>query len=72
MPGDVIGSSPGQLVAISWLRGTAWVTVCEFPEVSDEAIIVAAHGFGKTMIATDLVHQVILAGHSAASSARRT
>jgi hypothetical protein len=40
------------------------VTVCEFPEVSDEAIIVAAHGFGRTMIAKSLVHQAILAGHS--------
>ena len=25
------------------------MTVCELPEVSDEAIIVAAHGFGKTI-----------------------
>jgi len=41
------------------------LTVCEFPEVSDEAIIVAAHGFGRTMIAKNLAHQAILAGHSA-------
>lgn len=41
------------------------MTVCEFPEVSDEAIIVDAHGFGKTMDREESRPSAILAGHSA-------
>jgi DNA replication protein DnaC len=37
----------------------------DFLAQRDNVIVVAAHGLGKTMIAKNLVHEAILAGHSA-------
>jgi DNA replication protein DnaC len=37
----------------------------DFLAQRENVIVVAAHGLGKTMIAKNLVHQAILAGHSA-------
>ena len=41
------------------------VLTLDFLAQRENVIIVAAHGLGKTMIAKNLVHQTILAGHSA-------
>jgi DNA replication protein DnaC len=41
------------------------VLTLDFLAQRENVIIVAAHGLGKTMIAKNLVHQAILAGHSA-------
>jgi DNA replication protein DnaC len=37
----------------------------DFLAQRENVIVVASHGLGKTMIAKNLVHQAILAGHSA-------
>ena len=37
----------------------------DFLTTRENVILVAAHGLGKTMLAKNLVHQAILAGHSA-------
>ena len=39
------------------------VLALDFLEKKENVILVAAHGLGKTMLAKNLVHQVILAGH---------
>ena len=41
------------------------VLALDFLEKKENVILVAAHGLGKTMLAKNLVHQAILAGHSA-------
>jgi len=41
------------------------VLTLDFLAQRENVIVVAAHGLGKTMIAKNLVHQAILAGHSA-------
>jgi len=41
------------------------VLTLDFLAQRENVIIVAAHGLGKTMLAKNLVHQAILAGHSA-------
>ena len=41
------------------------VLALDFLEKKENVILVAAHGLGKTMLANNLVHQAILAGHSA-------
>jgi DNA replication protein DnaC len=41
------------------------VLALDFLAQRENVIVVAAHGLGKTMIAKNLVHQAILAGHSA-------
>jgi len=41
------------------------VFTLDFLAHPENVIIVAAHGLGKTMLAKNLVHQAILAGHSA-------
>ena len=41
------------------------VLALDFLEKQENVILVAAHGLGKTMLAKNLVHQAILAGHSA-------
>ena len=41
------------------------VLALDFLENKENVILVAAHGLGKTMLAKNLVHQAILAGHSA-------
>jgi DNA replication protein DnaC len=45
------------------------VLTLHFLAQRENLIIVASHGLGKTMIAKNLVHQAILAGHSARFSA---
>jgi DNA replication protein DnaC len=37
----------------------------DFLAQRENVIVVASHGLGKTMLAKNLVHQAILAGHSA-------
>mgnify|MGYP003576395394 FL=1 len=41
------------------------VLTLDFLAQRENVIIVASHGLGKTMLAKNLVHQAILAGHSA-------
>jgi DNA replication protein DnaC len=41
------------------------VLTLDFLAQREDVIVVASHGPGKTMIANNLVHQAILAGHSA-------
>jgi DNA replication protein DnaC len=41
------------------------VLTLDFLTKRENVIVVAAHGLGKTMLAKNLVHQAILAGHSA-------
>ena len=41
------------------------VLALEFLAERENVIVVASHGLGKTMIAKNIVHQAILAGHSA-------
>ena len=41
------------------------VLALDFLAQRENVIVVASHGLGKTMIAKNLVHQAILAGHSA-------
>jgi DNA replication protein DnaC len=41
------------------------VLTLDFLAKRENVILVAAHGLGKTMLAKNLVHQTILAGHSA-------
>src|SRR6266436_1901783 len=41
------------------------VFTLDFLAQRENVIIVAAHGLGKTLLAKNLVHQAILAGHSA-------
>ena len=41
------------------------VLTLDFLAQRENVIVVAPHGLGKTMIAKNLVHQAILAGHSA-------
>jgi DNA replication protein DnaC len=41
------------------------VLTLDFLTKRENVILVAAHGLGKTMLAKNLVHQAILAGHSA-------
>ena len=41
------------------------VLALDFLANKENVILVAAHGLGKTMLAKNLVHQAILAGHSA-------
>jgi DNA replication protein DnaC len=41
------------------------VLTLDFLTKGENVILVAAHGLGKTMLAKNLVHQTILAGHSA-------
>lgn len=41
------------------------VLTLDFLTKHENVIVVAAHGLGKTMLAKNLVHQAILAGHSA-------
>lgn len=41
------------------------VLTLDFLAKRENVILVAAHGLGKTMLAKNLVHQAILAGHSA-------
>ena len=41
------------------------VLALDFLEKKENVILVAAHGLGKTMLAKNLIHQAILAGHSA-------
>ena len=41
------------------------VFTLDFVTQRENVIIVAAHGLGKTLLAKNLVHQAILAGHSA-------
>ena len=41
------------------------VLALDFLAKKENVILVAAHGLGKTMLAKNLVHQAILAGHSA-------
>jgi len=41
------------------------VLTLDFLAKQENVILVAAHGLGKTMLAKNLVHQAILAGHSA-------
>jgi DNA replication protein DnaC len=41
------------------------VLTLDFIGKKENVVVVAAHGLGKTMLAKNLVHQAILAGHSA-------
>ena len=41
------------------------VFTLDFLAKRENVVLVAAHGLGKTMLAKNLVHQAILAGHSA-------